>query len=286
VAHVLSRVEEDPHAWSLVTRIGVAAGLPVDFASPAFVDISGDTIVASFASAIANAARLFQRDRGGPDAWGQVAEWELTGISQALVSGNSVVVGATFLGSRAGEVRVYARNQGAADQWGEVARGLNPPYAGLAISGDTILVGTSVYVGDTDRDGMRDGADSCPRDPLNNIDGGCQRASAAYLVVDDLIALDDVATETRGDQFHITATFTNTSATAIGNPFFEVTELTGGDVLVNSDAGPGGVGATLSPDVGDGMFSPGESTTVAFVIGLATREAFQFHVSIRGEAGP
>jgi hypothetical protein len=63
-------------------------------------------------------------------------------------------------------------------------------------------------------------------------------------------------------------------------------ELTGGNVLVNSDAGPGGVGATLSPDVGDGILSPGESTTVAFVIGLATREAFQFHVSMRGEVGP
>ena len=71
-------------------------------------------------------------------------------------------------------------------------------------------------------------------------------------MLDDLITLGDVATETLGDEFHITATFTNTSDTAIGNPFFEVTDLTGGNVLVNGDAGPGGPGATLSPDVGDG----------------------------------
>ena len=105
-------------------------------------------------------------------------------------------------------------------------------------------------------------------------------------MLDDLITLGDVATETRGDEFHITATFTNTSGTAIGNPFFEVTDLTGGNLLVNADAGPGGPGATLSPDVGDGILSPGESTTVSFVIGLATHEAFSFRVSVKGDAGP
>ena len=94
-----------------------------------------------------------------------------------------------------------------------------------------------------------------------------------------------VATETRGDEFHITATFTNTSDRAIGNPFFEVTDLTGDNVLVNGDAGPGGTGATLSPDVGDGILSPGESTTVTFVVGLASHEAFSFYVSVKGDPG-
>ena len=161
--------------------------------------------------------------------------------------------------------------------------------ANVALSGDTILlVGNSidVYVADTDRDGLRDGIDACPRDPLNNVEGGCTRTSAAYLVLDDLITLGDVATETRGDEFHITATFTNSSDTAIGNPFFEVTDLTGGNVLINGDAGPGGPGATVSPDVGDGILSPGEPTTVTFVIGLATHEAFSFCVNVKGDAGP
>jgi hypothetical protein len=72
----------------------------------------------------------------------------------------------------------------------------------------------------------------------------------------------------------------------VHNPFFEVTELTGRNVLLNGDAGRGGIGATLSPDVGDGILSPGESTTVTFVIGLATREAFSFYVDVRGDAGP
>ena len=157
-------------------------------------------------------------------------------------------------------------------------------------SGDTVfLAGASgntpieVYAADTDRDGRRDGIDLCPRDPFDNVEGGCTRNSAAYLVLDDLITLGDVTTEAVGDELHVTATFTNTSDTAIGNPFFEVIELTGGNLLMNADAGPGGTGATLSPDVGDGILSPGEPTTVAFVIGLDTRDAFRFFVSVKGE---
>lgn len=167
------------------------------------------------------------------------------------------------------------------------------------MSGDTVFVGSQialglftgpgpigVYVADSDRDGLRDGADPCPRDPLNNVEGGCTRDSAAYLVLDDLITLGDVTTETQSDEFHATATFTNTSDTPIGNPFFEVSELTGGNFLMNADAGFGGAGATLSPDVGDGILSPGEATTVRFVIGPATHEAFRFFVSVRGEVVP
>jgi hypothetical protein len=52
-----------------------------------------------------------------------------------------------------------------------------------------------------------------------------------------------------------------------------VSELTGGAVVMNGDGNPKGVGASLSPKVGDGMLSPGESVTVTFVIGLRTRES-------------
>ena len=142
-----------------------------------------------------------------------------------------------------------------------------------------------IYTSDIDRDGQRDGADPCPRDPLNNVAIRCQRESAAYPVLDDLITQGDIATDSRRRRFIITATFTNSSQTAINNPFFEVTELTGGNVLVNADAGAGGAGTTLSPDVADGILSPGESMTVRFRIRLETREPFQFNVTVRGEPG-
>jgi hypothetical protein len=166
----------------------------------------------------------------------------------------------------------------------------SPPisFAHVSISGDTALIDASighveVLVSDIDRDGIRDGRDPCVRDPLNNVAGGCQRASAVYPVLDDLIVQDDVTTERDGRRFIITATFTNNSQSAVKNPFFEVTELTGGNVLINSDAGRGGVGATISPDVGDGVLSPGESMAVDFVIRLRTEDPFEFHVTFRGE---
>ena len=143
-----------------------------------------------------------------------------------------------------------------------------------------------ILASDIDRDGLRDGIDTCPRDPLNNVESGCTRTSAAYLVLDDLITLGDVATETRGDEFHITAIFANTSETTIGNPFFEVTDLTGDNLLVNADAGPGGPGATLSPDVGDGILSPDESVTVTFRVRLQTQNPFQFFVAFHGDPAP
>ena len=49
--------------------------------------------------------------------------------------------------------------------------------------------------------------------------------------------------------FHITANFTNTGTQAVVNPFVEVVELTGGNLMLNADGGAGGVGARLTlPD--------------------------------------
>jgi hypothetical protein len=42
-------------------------------------------------------------------------------------------------------------------------------------------------------------------------------------------------------------------------------------------------GATLTPDVGDRVLSPGETVTVGFVIGLQTQAPFTFFVELFGE---
>jgi hypothetical protein len=86
--------------------------------------------------------------------------------------------------------------------------------------------------------------------------------------------------------FTVTATFTNTSPTSLRVPFFEVSTLSGGNLLLNADAGPGGVGATLTPDVGDGVLAPGETVTADFVLGLQVRAPFTFVVELFGEPGP
>jgi hypothetical protein len=66
----------------------------------------------------------------------------------------------------------------------------------------------------------------------------------------------------------------------IGTPFFEVTELSGGNLLNNADGGRGGVGAVMTPQVGDGVLSPGESMTVTFVVGLTSRNPFRFVLNV------
>ena len=67
---------------------------------------------------------------------------------------------------------------------------------------------------------------------------------------------------------------------------YRVGELSGGNLLKNADDGPAGVGALLTPDVGDDVLSPGESMTVTFVINLASRASFSFFVHVLGEPGP
>jgi hypothetical protein len=54
-------------------------------------------------------------------------------------------------------------------------------------------------------------------------------------------------------------------------------------VLLNADGGRDGVGATLSPDVGDGLLSPSESLTVSFEIRLRSQKPFQFRVTLHGD---
>jgi hypothetical protein len=83
--------------------------------------------------------------------------------------------------------------------------------------------------------------------------------------------------------FTITATFTNTSDTPLRFPFFAVTELSGGNLVLNADEGTQGVGATRTPEVGDRVLAPGETVTVDFVIGLQARERFTFFVDLFGE---
>jgi hypothetical protein len=116
-----------------------------------------------------------------------------------------------------------------------------------------------------------------------------------FPVVNDFVTLDPTletaldptpTPEAPAGTFTITATFTNTSATPLRFPFFPVTELSGSNLLRNADEGTQGVGATLTPEVGDRVLAPGETITVAFQIGLQVRERFTFFVDLFGEPLP
>jgi hypothetical protein len=162
------------------------------------------------------------------------------------------------------------------------------------------LLGTSRAVDAAD-------PDSCsPTDQLGHarVDGNgdgtvvCDIGSVELVVpeiVNELVSV--IVTKTSFDDTPVTSgpagTFTiearlkNISSRAIHDPVFRVSHLSGTNQLLNADGGPGGVGATLTPDVGaDGVLSPGESITATFVIGLTTRRRFSFFVDVLGVPGP
>jgi hypothetical protein len=124
---------------------------------------SGDTAVVGAyldgdAGSASGSAYVFERNRDGTDAWGQVAK--LTASDAAAfdnfgntvaVSGDTVVVGANGDddgGDASGSAYIFERNQGGADAWGQVAKLIASDAAAddqfgrsVAISVDTIAVG-------------------------------------------------------------------------------------------------------------------------------------------------
>lgn len=74
--------------------------------------------------------------------------------------------------------------------------------------------------------------------------------------------------------FTVEATFSNVTEVSLEDVYFSVAGLGSGDVILNADDGPGGMGATISvPDevLGeDGILDPFESFTFRFNVGLAS----------------
>lgn len=87
--------------------------------------------------------------------------------------------------------------------------------------------------------------------------------------------------------FTIIAKFENISGLTISKPFFQVTQLTGGNKLLNADGSAKGVGATMTPPGSESFpFNPGSVGTFQFEIGLQKREKFSFFVNMLGQANP
>ena len=119
------------------------------------------------------APNLFARDRGGAEAWGQVAKLTATdgaagdefGWSVAL-SGDAAIVGAPFdadAGDASGSAYLFARDQGGTEAWDQVAKlTAGDAAAGDAFGSSVVLSGDTVIVGATfdDHAGERSGSAS------------------------------------------------------------------------------------------------------------------------------
>ena len=122
------------------------------------VSIDGDTAIVGgtspqlypFLAFGSGTAFVFDRHRGGPDAWGRTAALAVRDVfhdfpagSQVGISGDTAIVGPA--GGTGAPAFIFARNQGGPDAWGEVTAtvggcspGGSPP---VAISGTHAVVG-------------------------------------------------------------------------------------------------------------------------------------------------
>jgi hypothetical protein len=296
--YVFARDQLGPNTWGEVAKL--TRPHPSDLSFGEITAISGDTavITANPGESGRGTVYVYARSATNQDEWLPVKTLqpdELVRIDPensvffgtgVAIDGDTIIVGATDdeRGFQSGSAFVFGRHQGGTNAWGQVVKlAAVDGHQGAQFGASVSISGTMAVIGAPYAPfGTRLGsAYVCDLETLNRPSGSCRRALP---VVNDRISMSDLTTSCCDDSsFVITATFTNTSAESILNPFFVVTELTGGNLLQNADGAPRGAGATLTPDVGDQALSPGESTTVTFVIGLTTRNEFRFLVSVRGE---
>jgi hypothetical protein len=242
-------------------------------------------------------------------------------LARTLVAGNTAVTGREIDNSYGGTVVVDSHNLFGVDGTAGVS-GFSPsrtdvvPPAGVQLP-DILEPTMALHGGRTQTHALVPGSpaidaagpvcldddgDPLPTDQRGRprpVDGDGAGVAACdigafefFPVANDFVTLDP-ALETASDPtpvpggpagtFTITATFTHTSETPLRVPFFEVTALSGGNLLLNGDEGARGVAATLTPEVGDRVLSPGETVIVDFVIGLQVRAPFTFVVELFGE---
>ncbi|RYD63814.1 MAG: hypothetical protein EOP83_11230, partial [Verrucomicrobiaceae bacterium] len=172
--YVFGRDVGGDNNWGLVKQITVTDHqLPNGALSKSLGDVMayGDgrlVVSAKPGNSAAKFLYIFEKDRGGPNQWGQVPGVKLEGTDVSLsnfaytlaVTGDTIVVGSPFEGYREtpssptdlarGAVFFFGRNQGGADRWGLLPNGrkyapdgISADYFGrtISISGGRMAVG-------------------------------------------------------------------------------------------------------------------------------------------------
>ncbi|MFZ1756487.1 MAG: hypothetical protein WBO46_27615 [Caldilineaceae bacterium] len=87
--------------------------------------------------------------------------------------------------------------------------------------------------------------------------------------------------------YHIQATFANVTEIVLNDVYFTVANLGAGNLVLNAEGGPAGVGAEIlvpATALGDnGLLDANESFTIGFDVGLAAADASDFTVDANGE---
>ncbi|MDJ0839434.1 MAG: immunoglobulin domain-containing protein [Acidobacteriota bacterium] len=151
--------------WGLTRRI-VAPNPRNGGEFGGYTDIEGDRIVVGYPfsdSAATGAFYIFERDRGGPDNWGQVVlRHPSVGLSSMLfgwavkLSGDRVIIGADhnpFGVVQAGMAFVYEKDLGGIDNWGEAhTLFAEDEVAGNKFGQAVVIQGNDIFVGSPHED--------------------------------------------------------------------------------------------------------------------------------------
>ena len=159
-AYIFERHHGGPSAWGQAAKLLAMEGVAGDKFGFS-VSISNDTAIIGAeqgdAGIASGSAFIFERNHGGPGAWGQVARLKASDAASidkfggsVVIYGDMAVVGAwdrSFAGS--GSAYVFERHHGGSNIWGEVAKlipddGVPGDRYGTAVAlyGDTVIVGS------------------------------------------------------------------------------------------------------------------------------------------------
>ncbi|MBM4429340.1 MAG: PKD domain-containing protein, partial [Chloroflexi bacterium] len=156
-AYVFNRNQDGTNNWGLVRKLVPSDGASGDFFGSS-VAIYGDTVVVGaelypWSPTDTPCAYVFDRNKDGPNQWGQVKKLTASdGVSvywfgsSVAISGDTVVVGAFGYNREGGAAYVFYRDLGGEDNWGELKKLVASDGGGylgysVAISGDIIVAG-------------------------------------------------------------------------------------------------------------------------------------------------
>jgi hypothetical protein len=155
-AYIFYRNQGGPDAWGQVAKLVGSEVVPYDYFGSA-VAVSGDTAVVGACGSGDNstgAVYLFQRDQGGPDAWGESAKLALADGTPADWFGLPVAIHGDIAAVSAsgrppdGAVYLFYRDEGGLGNWGQMAAiTATEPLtvtgfgASVSIVSDTLVVG-------------------------------------------------------------------------------------------------------------------------------------------------
>ncbi len=120
---------------------------------------------------------------------------------------------------------------------------------------------------------------SAVEDILDDDGDGTELINDALEILDLNTAFDPYDDRAPAGVFTIKSLFANVSTASISDIFFEVDTLTGGNMLLNADGGPGGEGSRISVL---GHVNAGETLNMDFEIGLQQASPFRFFVDAFG----